>query len=289
MAIEFPASPSVDDYYYYGDRAWIFNGTYWKSVSTTVGYSGSAGYTGSTGESSFLLGPSPPELPVIGDRWFDTESGCLLVWTDDTDSQQWVEVAASGYRGPNGYTGSRGTVDGLPTFAAMELQGNVYAADGSLAFNANSKTIEVESITTQVIGSASTSISIESGVEISGLTEIGTISDRIDTLTFASGNVTHDCTSTSIFYHSDVLENFTANFINVPSVDDRSIVMSLVISQGFVGYIPSGVQIENIPQTILWAEGIEPSGTANKLDVVSFTLLRIGGSWTVLGSMGSFG
>jgi len=73
-----------------------------------LGYTGSegVGYTGSEGESSFSWGPTPPEYPEVGARWYDTTESLLLVYVDDGDSQQWVEVAASGFMGQTGYTGS---------------------------------------------------------------------------------------------------------------------------------------------------------------------------------------
>ena len=75
-------------------------------VSFTLhGDRGDTGYTGSLGESSFSYSDTAPLDPVEGDRWFDSETGCELVWTLDGDTAQWVEVAASGFVG---YTGSQG-------------------------------------------------------------------------------------------------------------------------------------------------------------------------------------
>jgi len=76
------------------------------------GYTGSigTGYTGSVGESSFTWGPTPPEDPAIGDRWYDSITGAEVVWTSDGNTQQWVEISASGFLGRPGYTGSRGVL-----------------------------------------------------------------------------------------------------------------------------------------------------------------------------------
>lgn len=172
MAINFPNNPSLDDVYTEGNRSWSWNGVYWRARSTTVGYTGSLGYTGSQGsgllvkgtvateqdlvidvnteigdayvvtstgdiwvydgtqfnnagqfigytgsqgytgsegESSFTWGDTPPANPDIGARWYDTKRGYLVVYVDDGDSQQWVEVSASGFlgqQGEKGYTGS---------------------------------------------------------------------------------------------------------------------------------------------------------------------------------------
>jgi hypothetical protein len=71
-----------------------------------TGSQGDIGYTGSLGESSFTYGPDAPLNPAVGDRWYDSIDGAALVYTNDGDSFQWVEVAASGFLGRTGYTGS---------------------------------------------------------------------------------------------------------------------------------------------------------------------------------------
>ena len=107
---------------YWGSVGYTGSEGYWGSVGYTgstgtqgisgytgsVGYWGSTGYVGSRGESSFTYGPTPPATPVIGDRWFDSLTGAETVWTYDGDTSQWVEVAASGFVGRDGYTGSSG-------------------------------------------------------------------------------------------------------------------------------------------------------------------------------------
>jgi hypothetical protein len=101
---------------YTGSRGAGFTGS--RGFDGSRGYTGSRGtdgtvgrdgYTGSKGESSFSYGPTAPLNPVVGDRWLDSLTGAELVWTNDGDTTQWVEVAASGFLGRTGYTGSTGT------------------------------------------------------------------------------------------------------------------------------------------------------------------------------------
>lgn len=52
-----------------------------------------------------------PVSPNFGDRWMNTDLGILSVYTYDSNGNQWVELAASGFVGPTGpvgYTGSQG-------------------------------------------------------------------------------------------------------------------------------------------------------------------------------------
>ena len=97
------------------------------------GYTGSAGtdgYTGSRGESSYTYSNNAPFNPAVGDRWFNTNYGIELVWTDDGNSTQWVEIAASGYLGQLGYTGSQGEqgIDGA--YAAVGYTGSASTTPG---------------------------------------------------------------------------------------------------------------------------------------------------------------
>lgn len=112
--INFPVTSTTGTTYTFGDRTWTWNGRAWQAISTTVGYVGSMGITGSTGyigskgESSYIYSSSAPISPAVGDRWFNSDYGLELVWTNDGDSAQWVEIAASGFVGAAGYTGSAG-------------------------------------------------------------------------------------------------------------------------------------------------------------------------------------
>jgi hypothetical protein len=54
-------------------------------------------------------------------------------------------------------------------------------------------------------------------------------------------------------------------------------------------YIPNGLNVNGTPMTILWLGGAgSPSGNANQVDIISFTLIRVSSSWTVLGSLGTY-
>jgi hypothetical protein len=84
------------------------------------GFTGSRGFSGSVGpkgESSFTYSSTAPTTPAVGDRWLDSNSGRELVYFNDGDTSQWIEVAAGrdGFIGsqgipgiPGGYSGSRG-------------------------------------------------------------------------------------------------------------------------------------------------------------------------------------
>jgi hypothetical protein len=116
-------------------------------------------------------------------------------------------------------------------------------------------------------------------------------SEVLNTKTSATGPVEHDFETGAIWYHTSISTNFTANFTRVPTTNNRTIVCTLVLQQGATAYIPNAVQIGGVGQTIKWlGSASAPTGNANKVDIVSFTLVRAGSAWAqVLGSLTSFG
>jgi hypothetical protein len=128
-----------------------------------------------------------------------------------------------------------------------------------------------------------TSVGTLTGLTVTGATSYGLSSDILLTKTGATGVVVHDITPGAVFYHTSPAANFTANFTNVPTTDGRVWSLTLIISQGATPYGPTALQIEGVGQTIKWFGSATPSGTASKVDIFSFTLIRTGSAWIVLG------
>ena len=115
------------------------------------------------------------------------------------------------------------------------------------------------------------------------------ISEKLTTKTSATGTVTHDLSTGSVFYHSSISNNFTANITNVPTTNDRAIGVTLVLAQGVTPYMSTALQIDGSAQTIKWVNNSTPTGTASKVDIVGFSLIRTGSAWTVLGQYSTYG
>lgn len=126
---------NADQIFVYDESAGELKKTYLSEITAfgETGYTGSQGdigYTGSQGESTFTWGDTAPQNPEIGDRWYDTKRGFLVVYVDDGDSEQWVEVSASGFMGQQGYTGSAGN---LSADIDQSTVGRVLINDGTNA------------------------------------------------------------------------------------------------------------------------------------------------------------
>lgn len=133
-----------------------------------------------------------------------------------------------------------------------------------------------------VVGSvAGTGISI-------GSDGINTITEKVVPLSGATGTVTHDYTAGQIFWHTSPSANWTANFTNMPTTDNRNINFTLVIVQGGTARYPSAVQVDGTPVTLRWANNLTPSIYPNVIELASFSLFRVGSTWYALGNYASF-
>jgi hypothetical protein len=124
--------------------------------------------------------------------------------------------------------------------------------------------------------------------DIGDLNDISGVSESYVDISGATGVVNHDCSLSSVFRHTSMSANFTVNFTNVPTTDLRNRVVVLILVQGSTARVPTAAQIDGAAQTIKWNNGITASGTANGVDLITFSLLRSGSSWTVLGQSSSY-
>ena len=93
----------------------------------------------------------------------------------------------------------------------------------------------------------------------------------------------------SIFYIEPEGDNFVAEYLNVPVADNRIISTTIIISQTASAYIPNTVIINGDIIPISWANGSLPSGNANQTDIVGFSFMRIGATWSkVFGQLSTF-
>lgn len=153
---------------------------------------------------------------------------------------------------------------------AADFKGSVFADDSTLIIDGPSGNIFTPSI------------------EVTGLATLAETTEILSSISGATGTVIHNLNNSAIFYHTSAAANFTANFTNVPITNDRTISVSLIISQGASARLPNAVQIDGVSQTLNWQGGSFPSGTANEIDIVSFTFIRVSDTWTVVGSATSY-
>jgi len=173
------------------------------------------------------------------------------------------------------------------TLANAVASGNVTASyfigDGSQLTN-----VPTAGVVTTNAQPNITSVGTLTGLTVAGTTTLQLAADILTLKTGATGVVTHDLSAGGVFYHTAPAANFTANFTNVPVTDSRVFLATILVTQGASAYLPTAVQIEGSAYTIKWSGGTAPTANANKIDIISFSLLRTSASWTVLGSSSNY-
>ena len=154
---------------------------------------------------------------------------------------------------------------------------------GDLDLNGHSITTARSNEDLNLTPNGTGTVTINGGLKL----EEGT-QEKFSSLTSATGTVTHDCSNGTIFYHTSISADFTANFTNLQLDSAYATTVSLVLVQGASEFIPTAVQVAGAAQTINWQGGIEPTGTDNGIDVVSFTILNNSGTYTVLAQLVDF-
>ena len=153
--------------------------------------------------------------------------------------------------------------------------------------------VKVDGTTITVSGgviSAASQGGTYNNITLGGTTTVQEIQEVIQTKTGATGVVTHDYSTGSIFYHTGVVSSFTVNATNVPTTSNRTTTITLIIQQGSSNYIPSGFQINGANYSISWSGGITPNGVANKINYVTFFILNVNGSFVAVnGQLSSYG
>ena len=135
----------------------------------------------------------------------------------------------------------------------------------------------------------SESLTVSGTASFNGLTVLQEVTEVINSTPGAtSSTVVYDFSTGSNWYHSSINTNYTANFTNIPTTNNRAITATIVMSQSSTAYMPTVVQIDGSSQQIRWAGGTA-SGTINQVDIVGFTFIRSGGVWAqVLGQINTF-
>jgi hypothetical protein len=128
----------------------------------------------------------------------------------------------------------------------------------------------------------------ESGlVSLSGTVDIQEMSESLVETTITSNVAACDWSAGNIYWiGSAPSANFTVALTNVPTDNNKIMTINVFVTQGATGYIPSALSIAGSAQTIKWPTATVPTPTsvAGRIDVFTFTLVRISSAWTVLGS-----
>jgi len=194
--------------------------------------------------------------------------------------------------GPTGPTGPSG-VNSTPSFTMVTITGNVTASTDVATKSYVDSAVSSLPADTDALAEGSTnkyfSDTLARDAMDTGLVTFAQTNEITQSLSGATGTVTHNTAAGAIFLHTSPSANFTANFTSVDATNSRAAVATLIITQGATPYVPTAVQVNGSAATVTWLNNTPPAGNANKTDVVSFSLFRTAGAWTVLGQSAVYG
>ena len=147
------------------------------------------------------------------------------------------------------------------------------------------------SVTSGYIYEFSGSLNLLHNINVNGITNLGSTSEIIIPLNNPTTGYTHDFTSGSILYVTGVTGNTTIDLVNVPTTNNKGIGLTVMIEQGGTAYMVDDLKIntdDEGPVTIIWSGGSLPTGNPNSYDIVSFSILKINGTWKVFGQLTTF-
>jgi len=230
---------------------------------------------------------------TVGSSWYDID-GSMYVYTKEGDDYYWITptgvigpegpIGATGDSGPIGPTGATGNNgSGFQTIYNYG-QNRILTSSGSNSAIAQSN-LQFDNDLLSITGG----LTISGTSSMNGLTILSEVIEVINTTPSATAStVVYDFSTGINWYHSTINTDYTASFINIPTDNNRSIKLTIIINQSSTAYIPTSLQVNGLTETIKWAGGTA-SGTANQVDIVGFTFIRSSNTWSqVLGQINTF-
>jgi hypothetical protein len=187
-----------------------------------------------------------------------------------------------------------GTVSGIT--ATMVGLGNVTNESKATMFTSPTFTGTPTGITATHVGlgnvtNESKATMFTSSV-FTGVVTLPGVTEAVTTLAGISSVVSFDINATSVFYITPSA-SFTPNFVNMPTMANKMLTVTLVISQGGTAYMPSAYQLggSTLSPSVSWVGGSQPAGSSNKTDVInlSFYYNASNALTKVLGSVATYG
>jgi hypothetical protein len=113
--------------------------------------------------------------------------------------------------------------------------------------------------------------------------------ERYGNISNTGGNLTCNFNLGTVFY-ANLSANVTANFTNVNAISSTVTGATIIVDQGATAYRVANVQVNGVNQTVKWVGAAAGAGTASNTDIMSFSLINLGGgAYRVLGQISNYG
>jgi hypothetical protein len=179
-----------------------------------------------------------------------------------------------------------GNSSGYPSGTTFAVNSVDSSSVGIIAKGASGQTADLLQLQNSS-GSILVRLSSDGSFTTTGALNVQQIREKVTDSSISTNVMTCDYTTGTVFYQSsNPSANFTVNVTNLPTDNGNVMTISIFVTQGATGYIPNALQVAGSAQTIKWAGGTAPTPTSSsgKIDLFTFSLIRRGSAWTVLGS-----
>lgn len=282
--ISFPSSPSGGDTYTYNNITFTYDGEKWTAkapVSTTGTYGNAnvASYVSSQGIISLTdISVTTATPSGNGSLAYSNVSGVFTFTpADASGGGNYGDSNVATFLSTNSYSNVAYNDSNVASFLSTNSYSNVAYGNTEVQAYLDAQNYSNTAVNPNSEVTFTRDVHFQRGVE-----------ERFGSLSGQSGTVTHNLNDGHVFYHTTPAGDFTANFTNFNLDDGYTTSITIIVNQGVTARVVSAVQIEGSAQTINWQGGSAPTGTANGLDAFSFTILRNGSSYIVLGQMVDF-
>lgn len=168
------------------------------------------------------------------------------------------------------------------------VQAGDIASDGELTLSSLAAEHTIEGSVTLNGSLAGTAASFSDSVQITGRLDVQEIREDVVDATILASELSLDYDTGNIFYLTGApIADFKIFVSNLPVNNQKTMSLTLLVTQGATGYKPlSTINLNGADVTIKWSAGIvpTPTSTAGAIDIFSFTLVRRGDAWIVLGA-----
>jgi hypothetical protein len=250
-------------------------------ASTTITLTGTANEVNLSGSVGNIVVGLPDDVTIGRDLTVIRD----LYVSDDLQVSDNLTVLGAAIFASTASAMSTLRVNGATTLDSTLGVGSNLSVSGSASIPTLSAT--TASITTDYITTSNITTANITDLNVTGTLNIQEVTEFVADYTITSNSAALIYSTSNIFYNSaSPSDNFTVNVIGVPTTNDKTITVSVIVTQGATGRIPNAFAIDGSIQTIKWSSATAPIPTniSGRIDIFNFTLIRKSSAWIVLGS-----
>ena len=286
MAIDFPNSPTIGDFYTVDDRTWRWDGYKWAIYATNLSQ------TNYNAKGDLVVGTGND---TVGTLTAGSDGQYLTANSGASAGLTWSTLDLSGYATISGsqVLTNKTIALGNNTVSGTLSQFNTAVTDADLVSLSGSEVLTNKTLTSPVVNLATLNHALlnlgtkeEVYVFATGCTtSTGLYWNDFGNIVFFNADSTASTTSVYASYNS------ANNLTNANIAVGESITLGLIIKNGpTIACYPTNFFIDNTLTTVRWAGGSAPtSGNLNSWDTYTYTIIKTASStYTVLGSRTRF-